>query len=144
MLYYRLKRTFTVIIATLLAAFIFALVRVGNVSKLSAYAGERTYYLDSASSQSLQKAHLSGLEFLRVQGESVYIKGEGEAYAQKVMKEVNARVLWIEEVDGVRSHYCYTPLFGEGVVIGGQKVNLHIAVSSEGCAIGYPIIFGGY
>ena len=144
MVFWRLKRTLIGITATLLAAFIFALVRVGNVSKLGAYAGERTYYLDSASSQSLQKSHLSGLEFLRVQGESVYIEGEGEAYAQKVIKEVKASVLWVEEVAGVRSYYCYTPLFGEGVIVNGQRVNLHIAVSKTGCAIGNPIIFGGY
>ncbi len=123
----------------------FALFRVTNVSKLSRYEGEHTYYLDATSSQSLMKTKLSGLDFLRVKGESVRVQGAtDEGFVERVLQEQNACVLFTEEVCGVRSYYCYTPRWQESVYLQGGKVNLHIAVGETGCVIGYPIIFGGY
>ncbi len=131
--------------AAIVATAAFAFVYAANVSKLCAYEGKHVYYLDSASSQSLQKTELCGLDFLRVRGESVYIEGaQGEDFVRKVLQEERARVLWVEEVCGVTSYYCYTPTRRESVFLFGRRVNLHVAVSDNGCVIGCPMIFGGY
>ncbi|MBQ7924643.1 MAG: YwmB family TATA-box binding protein [Clostridia bacterium] len=144
MFFWRLKRTVAATLAAILAVAVFALVRVGSVSKFATYAGIRTYYLDSASSQGLQKQTLSGLEFLRVKGESVYVADADETFAQEILREYGATVLWTETVSDVTSYYCYTPIWQDGVCINGKTVNLHIAVGETYCVIGSPIIFGGY
>ena len=144
MFFWRLKKAVSVIVTAILAVGIFVCARFVNVTKFGGYAGVRAYYLDSATSQGLQKERLLGLECFRVQGESVYVAGADEEFVDLVLQEYTATVLWIEEVCDVVSYYCYTPAWHNGVMINGQKVNLHIALSKEGCALGSPIIFGGY
>ncbi|MBE7085132.1 MAG: hypothetical protein E7368_03660 [Clostridiales bacterium] len=145
MFFWRLKRTAKMVCATVITLGVFALVRVVNVDKFGGYVGERTYYLDSASSQSLQTDALKGLQFLRVRGESVFLEESvDEAFLESVLRSYDASVLWIEETDGIVSYYCYTPCFEEGVHINGRKVNLHIATDNRRVVIGSPIIFGGF
>ena len=145
MFFWRLKRGIVIVCALLLAIGALAVLRLTNVSKLSDYAGVRTYYLDSASSQSLQTDTLKGMQFLRVKGESVVLKERvDEAGIQDILRRYNASVLWTEEVDGVLSYYCYTPCFQESVQINNRKVNLHIATKEERTILGSPIIFGGF
>ncbi len=117
-----------------------------NSLKLSDLQGERVYYLDSASSQGLIAEKLSFLSFYRLKGESV--RFDLEKPAKEVLEEItemyNAEVLFVEEVDGVASYYCHTSDWTGGVRINGQAVNLHLAISKEQCAVGTPIIFGGF
>lgn len=145
MFFWRLKRGIAIVCALLLAIGAVAVLRLINVSKLNGYTGARTYYLDSASSQSLQTDTLKGLQFLRVKGESVALQESLDgAGIQDILRRYNALVLWTEEVDGVLSYYCYTPCFQESVQINNRKVNLHIATKEERTIIGSPIIFGGF
>ena len=122
--------------------------KVVHVSRLSFLSGERAYYLDSASSQSLIKTKLTAWELFRVKGESVCftIKEEKENYARSLVVRYGGEILFTEEVCGTVSYYAYIPAWGQGIGLYGKQVNLHIAVSKETnrCIVGTPIIFGGF
>ena len=42
------------------------------------------------------------------------------------------------------SYYCRSPLLGEGILLNGERVNLHIAAGGGQTAAGTPLIFGGF
>lgn len=143
----RIKTLLTTTAALALALGIGAGVYVVNACKLRALEGERIFYLDSASSQGLRKEELSLRDFSRIKGESVrFDLGEEDeaALVERLTEQYNATVLFTEEVSGVVSYYCYTPDWEDCLEINGQKVNLHVAVSAEECAVGTPIIFDGF
>lgn len=78
---------------------------------------------------------------LPVAGESARWEGDRAA---ELLERFDARVLFCEEVCGTRTYYCSSPLLGEGVLLRGVRVNLHIAVSGSRTAAGTPVIFGGF
>lgn len=127
-------------------------VKSAHLSRLSFLQGERAYYLDSLSSQSLVKTKLTAWDLFRVQGESVCFeikeekgeKGEKEAFARSLVAKLDGEILFIEEIAGTRSYYAYVPKWGQGITLYGKQVNLHIALSEENCKVGTPIIFGGF
>ena len=116
--------------------------------KLRGLQGERIFYLRSASSQGLRVTKLNLKNLLEVEGESVRFglsaQENGEEKAQEIMQAYGAETVFIESVCGVTSYYCYTPKWGNGLVIDGRLVNLHIAISSVEAVVGTPIIFDGY
>ena len=112
------------------------------------YAGRHEAYLlkDSSACQILS---LSGEEandkvFFRLflKGESVTLQDSTDA--GRLMKDFQARVVFEETADGVRSVYCYSPKIRGYKRIGGKKINLHIAYADGRTVAGTPIIFGGY
>ncbi len=153
MLYYRFKN-FIYVTAAFLFAIVFCVgIRYGNVTKLSALEGERVYYLDSASSQGLQKSTLTMEELYRVKGESVSFdiaEYEGGRYklntelAHAIADMYGAQICIVEEVCGTVSYYGYTTQWREGIRVRGELVNLHIAINGNTCVVGTPIIFGGF
>lgn len=78
---------------------------------------------------------------LPVAGESARWEGDRAA---ELLERFDARVLFCEEVCGTRNYYCSSPLLGEGVLLRGVRVNLHIAASGSRTAAGTPVIFGGF
>ena len=107
--------------------------------------GERTYYLYSPSSQAVIAKEYSLKDYFSLKGESVFIlTEEPKRGIKKILKELNATVLFEEEVDGVRSYYCRARGLFKGIQINGVTVNLHIAVKENSVVVGTPIIFGGY
>ncbi len=116
-----------------------------SVQKFSMEDGERTYYLDSSSSQGFRTQALLFSDIYRVRGESVKIRLEEEG-AEKILKKYGATLVYTEEVAGVVSYYAYTPQFSDGVIVAGKKVNLHIAYKegAREAVLGSPIIFDGY
>ncbi len=127
-------------------------VKAAHVSRLSFLSGERAYYLDSASSQSLVKTQLAPWDVFRVKGESVCFtitgekaeKEEKESFARSLVECYGGEILFIEEIGDTVSYYAYVPKWGKGLALYGKQVNLHIAVSKENCKVGTPIIFGGF
>ena len=121
-------------------------VRGAYASKFAQIQGERTFYLDSRSSQALAVSELTWQDLFRVKGESVRFafSGDTEAKAQALLRQYGAEVLFVEEAGDTLSYYCYTPRFGTGVLVNGVWVNLHLAISAERMALGYPLIFGGF
>lgn len=151
MLFYRLYKRIKRMLSTLSALALTVALGWGiyafNACKLRAIDGERVFYLNSNSSQGLRKEELSPLDFTRITGEVVRSKlGEksGEEAANEIMERYGAQVLFVEEVGGVKSYYCYTPQWEDTLALNGQTVNLHVAVSNEECVVGTPIIFDGF
>lgn len=157
----KLKTFLYALLACLVLIGSFVFFRAANVSHLSAWKGERTFFLDSASSQALVKAKLSLLDIFRVKGESVQIpigEFDGGRYANKEnidgqVRDKIARVIadtygaypvLKESVCGVDSYYFCANELPMGIDIDGKKVNLHVAVTDEFVTIGTPIIFGGF
>ena len=67
-----------------------------------------------------------------------------EDIASAIAEEFDAKIVLVETCAGVTSYYCYTPRWQDTILIEGQPINLHVAVSNERCAVGAPIIFGGF
>jgi len=153
---WRIKRFIVVTLAVMFCAVFAFTVRLVNLSRLSDIEGERTYFLDSSSSQALRKTELSLRDIGRVKGECVRVdfsKEEGgryalnndyDALAQGIAERYSAKILFTEEVCGVTSYYAYTPLWEDFITVGNKRVNLHIAVKKTGYAVGTPMIFDGY
>ena len=153
MFIYRLKNCICVALALVFSLFIGVSVKTANVSRLSALEGARTFFLDSASSQALMKTELILSDLNKVKGECVSFAldtYEGGRYAlsddiaSAIAEEFDAKILLREACAGVTSYYCYTPRWGDTILIENQPINLHVAVSNERCAVGAPIIFGGF
>ena len=150
---YRMKRFVCTLLAVLIAVCALVIVKVMHLSRFTALEGERTYFLDSASSQALQKTNLLPLDILRVKGECVAMDisdyvGDRYLLKEEIAREISgkyqAEIVFMEEVCGVISYYAYTSAWSDGVWLYGQKINLHIAIDGEKLLVGSPIIFGGY
>ncbi len=141
MFFLRIKTCLNTFLALLLAVSVGLCAWGMRATRLSSLKGERTFYLDSPSSQANIKSTLCLLDIARVRGESVCLeKGE----AEEILAALNAEVLFVEEAGEVRSYYCYSKALYGGLRVGKFWVNLHIAVGEERCVVGSPIIFGGF
>lgn len=69
---------------------------------------------------------------------------EAATAAEEILRRYRAELCFEEETDGIVSYYCYSPRLGGGVILNGQKINLHIAVRGSSLAVGNPVVFGGY
>ena len=150
---YRLKGFVCALLAVMIGIGCCILVKASNLTRLSDIEGTRTYFLDSASSQGLQKTTLSLLDMTRVKGECVqtelvaYTDGKTlskEDIAEEITQKYNAEVVFFEEVGGILSCYAYVADWSDGVWLYGKKVNLHVAVGEACLSVGTPIIFGGF
>lgn len=107
-------------------------------------AGESyTFYLGESSSARAvtSKSPLAKLFLGEVKGESVVYCGDRYAeFAEKYC----AKLLFTEHLNGVTSYYLYSPKFGGGISLGGEVINLQIAVSDGQTVVGTPLIFGGW
>ena len=152
MVKYLIKTFFTVFLATAVAVISLFCVWSVNVCRLSSISGERVFYLHSASSQGLRKTGLALADFTKVRGESVCFaleaRVETQAAALQIAREIaaefGAEILETETCGDVYSYYAHTPRWTDGILVGGQAINLHVAVSGERCVVGTPIIFDGF
>ena len=137
--FFKIKEIAFVVLALGVAAALFC------VTRLPAFAQGENYELHYAPSSSAQ-AVVSDEPFItkllhEVKGESV--RYGGDCY-EELKSRYHAELLFSEEVCGVKNYYLYSPVLGSCVELGGEAVNLHIAVSREQTAVGTPLIFGGY
>ena len=148
MFWLRLKNFISTLAAFVTAAVILIGIWGARISRLSDIDGERTFYLYSASSQGLRAEELRVRDFPNVKGESVRFAlntgVETERLVQELVTRYGAKVAFTERAGGVTSFYCYTEKWSDGITLNGRTVNLHIAVSETQCAVGTPIIFGGF
>ncbi|MBO5926155.1 MAG: hypothetical protein J6Q38_01165 [Clostridia bacterium] len=63
---------------------------------------------------------------------------------EKLIKNLNAKLVIKENLDGLTCFYYYSKKLPEVEIIKGKKVNLHIAVSNNRTVIGSPIIYGSF
>ncbi len=144
------------VMAGLSACIVFAAaclaLRAENASKLAPYAavGERTFYLDSASSQGLIKTKLSFMDIKRVRGESVSMKkewkneAEKQAFVEEIFQRYQAEIVLVERCAGTVSYYGYSPEILQTERVAGRTVNLHVAVADSRAGVGIPLIYGGF
>lgn len=153
MFVYRLKNFICVALAVIFCLFFAVGVKAVSLTRLADIEGERTYFLDSASSQGLRKESLTVSDLTRVKGECVFTEIStydggrylsNEEIAVEIATRYGATILFEETVDGVVSYYAYTSRWQEGLYINGRKVNLHIAIGEGRLAVGTPIIFDGF
>ena len=132
-------------LATLFSCLFFLAVafalRLQFLLPLSTLAGERTYYLDSPSSQAVCVRTLAFGDIFRVRGQSVRL--DAPLQPTEVAKRYGA-ILVKKEVVGDTVSYYYRVAGRGGVCVDGEIVNLHIAVSPTQTTVGAPLIFGGY
>ena len=145
MLFLYCKNFIKTMLALALALIFVVFARMVCASRFSKIEGERTFYLYSASSQAVIKDRLRFTDLFSVKGESVEFACEGEEESlRKLLDLYQAQVLFVEEADGVRSYYCATAKWSDGVFLDGVFVNLHIAFRDSRCVVGAPLIFGGF
>lgn len=117
-----------------------------NCVVLQKTAGERVFYLDSASSQGLIKSELRFCDLSRIRGESVSFthQTEPQSLALQIFQEYGGEVVFVERVGDVLSYYGYADGLKNALCLDGCAVNLHVAVTDGRCVVGTPIIFGGF
>lgn len=141
----RVKNFINTLLALLLAAILMLLAKGMQASRFSSLTGERTFYLKSPSSQALIREELTLFEQFLVKGESVAFPFENrEETLARIMEEYDAVLLFEEFAGESVSYYLFTPKWTDGVTIGGVFVNLHVAFNGRQCAVGAPLIFGGF
>ena len=143
MLFIRLKRALVSLAAVGICLAVVLGVYVMNACKLRMLSGERTFYLDSSSSQGLRKESISLIDLPRVRGESVRFSCQ-EDEVLSIIRACGGKVEFVEEVCGITSYYCTTDEWESGILLNGKKINLHIAFSNGQCVVGVPIIFDGF
>ena len=141
----RIKVFFKTVVSLTLALCLLLFIRGISITRFPLEEGRREFYLRSSSSQAFVKQTLSFDDLFCLKGEKVSFACENEKEALAVLLDrYKAQVLFIEDVGGVRSYYCVSEKWQDGVRLNGVFINLHIAFDGERCALGSPIIFGGF
>ncbi len=104
--------------------------------------GQKTYYLYSQSSQAKITQTKPFLN-LNLVGESSVVSAS-EFNLESFIKDYNAKILFVEEVDEITIYYCYSPKIKRQKVVKNQAVNLQIAVRESVVTLGSPIIYGSF
>ena len=61
-----------------------------------------------------------------------------------LLKKYRAKLIFIEEIDGVKNYYYYSNKLPNFEVIKNKKINLQFAIASDRVVVGTPIIYGSY
>lgn len=132
--------TLFVLAAVACGLFLFVLLRAPAFEQGESY----TFYLGANSSALAVSSDFPACDKLFL-GE---VKGESVQYSGNRLNELTAKycakLLFTEESCGVMNYYFYSTVLGGSVLLNGQPVNLHIAVSAEKTVAGTPLIFGGF
>lgn len=78
-----------------------------------------------------------------IKGESCVIKNK-EFNIDDFFSSMNAKLLFSEEVDGVKCYYAYSTTIKYLKIVNNQKVNLQVAISNQQIKVGSPIIYGSF
>ena len=145
MFYTKLKNFINTLIALFLFALVFFFAQSLQVRCFASLGGRPSFYLYSASSQAMMKEKIEPWEAFFLKGESVVFPYEDrQKTLEKILRTYEAQICFKEEAGGSTSYYCHTLRWTDGIKINGSFINLHIAFQGEYCAVGTPIIFGGF
>ncbi len=133
-----LKTAFVLIVLCGAAFFVFALYRSPVFEEGNSY----TFYFEKNSSALFLNARAQDKILLGgTAGESTMYEGDRK---EEIVEKYRARLLFTETAAGVTNYYFYSPLLPSGIVLCGERVNLHIACKEGATKVGTPIIFGGF
>ena len=77
--------------------------------------------------------------------QGISVKFDGEENVEKLVNTLHAKKIYEEQIDGLTISAYYSALIRRSVTIGENKVNLQIAVNSDGTVVaGTPLILGSY
>lgn len=111
------------------------------------------YTLYSASSSGVFAKVFDLSELLSVRGEAAAYEitetdeaRAHEAALNEILEEFSASVRFKEQTENVTSYYCYSAKIGSARAknLGGEMINLHVALSQNEAIVGVPLIFCGY
>ena len=145
MFFLRLKNFIGTVMALIVALGVLFFAQSLQIVRFAGLEGRRSFYLKSSSSQAVIKESIFPWEFFDVEGESVLFPCENrEETLSQLLQKYNAEILFEEHAGGSVSYYCLTKKWTDGIKIDGMFVNLHVAFNGAYCAVGSPIIFGGF
>ncbi len=109
------------------------------------YADSFEVYLESASSLAqIERVKKQDYYFLRgVKGESVCLESENFSL-EKLLLDFDAQIKFTERTCDSEIFYAYSPQIKYLKTVGGEKVNLQIAVAKDRVVLGSPLIFGSF
>ncbi len=134
--------------ALAISAALLVLPQVMDVELLFDGADYYTFYSQSVSSQahivvvSANDAQAVRRSLQSVTGESALYRRTQDAFAQ--VQRYGGELIFSQTTGDVTDYYYYAPRLQGGVLLEGERINLHVAVRGEGACIGSPLIFGGY
>jgi len=134
-----LKKVAVIFFALILGCMIYL---QNQKSVFSNFDGKITFYtLDSSSNATMVKSN-SSLFLFSITGESIEI--ENSLSVQQILDEFDAKILFIEKLDGGVSYYAYSKKLKYQTTFSGEKINLHFHLSEGRTVIGTPLIFGSF
>ena len=133
------------IITILIIVFFLCIYAENSKPIFSGYAKNFEVYQSRGSiSSAIKNCTALDMLFMRkVQGEGCKVS-ESEFDLELFLSDFNAKIVFIEQVDGITSYYAYSPKVKYLENIGERVVNLHVAVSGEQVTLGSPIIYGSF
>lgn len=57
---------------------------------------------------------------------------------------LNAKMVYSSQIEKIENSYYYTSKIKTYQIINGQRVNVHVAKTTDGITVGIPIIYYGY
>jgi len=111
--------------------------------------GDYYIFYGGNNGSSSQMICAEGVDALKVKATLKKVSGESATYLNKnvkdeIMEQFNAKIMFCENINNINNYYAYSEKIENYIVLNGEKVNLHIAVSIDKTTVGSPIIFGGY
>ena len=74
----------------------------------------------------------------------IYKNFEPSYNYDSLIDKLNAKLIYVEEVDGVKSLYYYAKNLPQKELVNGKIVNVHVAISLTKITVGSPIIYGSF
>lgn len=104
---------------------------------------ETCFYVEktSVTAPMLQRGEEWNLILKGFTGETVRFNGD---QTEEILDRLDAKVLWIERVDGIVHYFCSSPKIEQKKLIGGREVNFELAFFGDETKLGIPILFGSY
>ena len=137
-----LKKVLVIFSAMVLIGSVFFL---NNTPLFKGYANSCEVYLQNYScSKNIISIENSEYPFVfNKKGESIYIESE-EFELHSFLLQMQARLIFIEEIGGKTSYYAYSPKIKYIQKVKQQNINLHIVIGEVGVKVGSPIIYGSF
>ncbi len=108
------------------------------------YSGRReVYFKDGSFSEGIRaEQELGFYDLIRGrQGEAITTDGET---AEKIVKDLSARLVFRESFSGGENAYYYTEKLRYIREINGKRVNIQVCVTDGAVKVGTPMIYGGF
>lgn len=137
---------FKKILCLLMVAMVFCSIGVINSKPVFLGKAERfeLYVGSNSSTAEIVCVDASDYSFIKdVKGES-FKTSDKNFNVESFFDEYKADLVFVEEVNGVRSYYGYSTKIRYGKIINGKRINVHVAIAQNEITVGTPIIYGSF